>query len=170
MSLCIRLNEWDLECINWAIQLTSQSFWLHIPPFLKLSIDFLGIALVVKNRIIHTCHWFRVVFGILWLLLLLCVLLFLEKRLIFLHQDVLGITVTNLTKKKVLTMCFTLQEAILGYIEPFLGYVPQFLGNSLMFSHEILCISSSLHSDGHYEKKIFGSCATCRLFWLCFSV
>ena len=100
MSLCIRLNEWDLECINWAIQLTSQSFWLHIPPFLKLSIDFLGIALVVKNTIIHTCHWFRVVFGILWLLLLLCVLLFLEKRLIFLHQDVLGITVTNLTKKK----------------------------------------------------------------------
>ena len=53
-----------------------------------------------KHRIIHTCHWFRVVFGILWLLLLLCVLLFLEKRLIFLHQDVLGITVTNLTKKK----------------------------------------------------------------------
>ena len=67
-------------------------------------------------------------------------------------------------------MCFILQEAILGYIEHFLGYVPQFLGNSLMFSHEILCISSSLHSDGHYEKKIFGSCATCRLFWLCFSV
>lgn len=123
-----------------------------------------------KHRRIHTCHWFRVVFGILWLLLLLCVLLFLEKRLIFLHQDVLGITVTNLTKKKVLTMCFILQEAILGYIEHFLGYVPQFLGNSLMFSHEILCISSSLHSDGHYEKKIFGSCATCRLFWLCFSV
>ena len=50
-------------------------------------------------------------------------------------------------------MCFILQEAILGYIEHFLGYVPQFLGNSLMFSHEILCISSSLHSDGHYEKK-----------------
>ena len=53
-------------------------------------------------------------------------------------------------------MCFILQEAILGYIEHFLGYVPQFLGNSLMFSHEILCISSSLHSDGHYEKKYLG--------------